>query len=79
MKSILFCPLSERNKSSVRSGQTFLEDRAQVQFVRWGLHHLAGPSPMLVVSRLERVIEVSMWGNIAIEETIDVVHKGAAH
>jgi hypothetical protein len=34
---------------------------------------------MLVVSRLERVIEVSMWGNIAIEETIDVVHKGAAH
>lgn len=40
--------------------------------------HGENNSPMLVVSRLERVIEVSMWGNIAIEETIDVVHKGAA-
>ena len=35
-------------------------------------------SPLLVMSRLERVIEVSMWGNISIEETIDVVRKGAA-
>ena len=35
-------------------------------------------SPMLVASRLERVIEVSMWGNIAFEETIDVVLQGAA-
>jgi len=40
--------------------------------------HGENNSPMLVVSRLERVIEVSMWGNIAIEETIDVAHKGAA-
>jgi len=40
--------------------------------------HGENNSPMLVVSRLERVIEVSMWGNIAVEETIDVVHKGAA-
>merc|ERR1711970_870381 len=39
--------------------------------------HGENNSPMLVVSRLERVIEVSMWGNIAVEETIDVVHKGA--
>jgi oligosaccharyltransferase complex subunit alpha (ribophorin I) len=31
--------------------------------------HGENNSPMLVVSRLERVIEVSMWGNIAIEET----------
>merc|ERR1711915_559122 len=34
--------------------------------------HGENNSPMLVVSRLERVIEVSMWGTIA------VVHKGAA-
>ena len=40
--------------------------------------HGENNSPMLVVSRLERVIEVSMWGNIATEETIDFVHKGAA-
>merc|ERR1711978_723435 len=39
--------------------------------------HGENNSPMLVVSRLERVIEVSMWGNIAVEETIDVVHRGA--
>ena len=32
---------------------------------------------MLVVTRLQRLIELSMWGNIAIEETIDVAHKGA--
>jgi len=40
--------------------------------------HGENNSPMLVVSRLERVIEVSMWGNIAVEETIDVTHKGAS-
>merc|ERR1711902_24793 len=32
---------------------------------------------MLVVSSLSRIIEVSMWGNLAVEETIDVVHRGA--
>merc|ERR1712112_441741 len=39
--------------------------------------HGENNNPMLVVTRLERVIELSMWGNIAIEETIDVAHKGA--
>jgi len=39
--------------------------------------HGENNSPMLVVTRLQRVIEVSMWGNIAVEETIDVSHKGA--
>jgi len=32
---------------------------------------------MLVVTRLDRLIELSMWGNIAIEETVDVAHRGA--
>lgn len=40
--------------------------------------HGENNAPMLVVSNLVRVVEVSMWGNIAIEETIDVVHKGAS-
>jgi len=40
--------------------------------------HGENNSPMLVVARLEREIEVSMWGNIAVTETVDVVHKGAA-
>jgi len=39
--------------------------------------HAENNAPMLVVTRLERVIELSMWGNIAVEETIDVAHKGA--
>lgn len=29
------------------------------------------------MTNLLRVIEVSHWGNIAIEETIDIVHTGA--
>merc|ERR1712080_557338 len=39
--------------------------------------HGENNSPMLVVSSLSRVIEVSMWGNLAVEETIDVVNRGA--
>ena len=39
--------------------------------------HYENNNPFLVVSKLERVIELSMWGNIAIEETIDVKHNGA--
>ena len=39
--------------------------------------HGENNSPMLVVTRLERLIELSMWGNIAIEETVDVAHRGA--
>ena len=31
----------------------------------------------MVVSRLERTIELSMWGNIAVEETVDARHTGA--
>lgn len=39
--------------------------------------HYENNSPFLVVSNLERVIEVSHWGNIAVEETISLIHKGA--
>ncbi|XP_064088184.1 dolichyl-diphosphooligosaccharide--protein glycosyltransferase subunit 1-like [Macrobrachium nipponense] len=39
--------------------------------------HYENNSPFLTVTRLERVIEVSHWGNIAVEETIDVLHTGA--
>jgi len=39
--------------------------------------HFENNSPFLTVTRLERVIEVSHWGNIAVEETIDMVHSGA--
>lgn len=39
--------------------------------------HYENHSPFLTVTRLERSIEVSHWGNIAVEETIDIVHSGA--
>ncbi|XP_053609099.1 dolichyl-diphosphooligosaccharide--protein glycosyltransferase subunit 1 [Plodia interpunctella] len=41
------------------------------------LVHYKNNSPFLTVTRLERLIEVSHWGNIAIEEVIEVVHSGA--
>lgn len=39
--------------------------------------HYENNSPFLKVIRLERTIEVSHWGNIAVEETIDLLHTGA--
>lgn len=39
--------------------------------------HYENNSPFLTITNLERVIEVSHWGNIAVEETIDIVHSGA--
>ncbi|MPC07727.1 dolichyl-diphosphooligosaccharide--protein glycosyltransferase subunit 1-like [Portunus trituberculatus] len=39
--------------------------------------HYENNSPFLMVSKLERTIEVSHWGNIAVEETLDVLHTGA--
>ncbi|XP_077287574.1 dolichyl-diphosphooligosaccharide--protein glycosyltransferase subunit 1 [Arctopsyche grandis] len=40
--------------------------------------HYENNSPFLTVTQIDRVIEVSHWGNIAIEETIDMFHSGAA-
>uniref|UniRef100_A0A182JHT3 Dolichyl-diphosphooligosaccharide--protein glycosyltransferase subunit 1 n=1 Tax=Anopheles atroparvus TaxID=41427 RepID=A0A182JHT3_ANOAO len=39
--------------------------------------HFENFTPFMTVTRLERTIEVSHWGNIAVEETIDIVHSGA--
>lgn len=39
--------------------------------------HYENQTPFLVVTKMERIIEVSHWGNIAVEETIDMVHSGA--
>uniref|UniRef100_A0A8D8M298 Dolichyl-diphosphooligosaccharide--protein glycosyltransferase subunit 1 n=1 Tax=Cacopsylla melanoneura TaxID=428564 RepID=A0A8D8M298_9HEMI len=39
--------------------------------------HYENNSPFLVVENLKRVIEVSHWGNIAVEEEIELVHAGA--
>lgn len=39
--------------------------------------HYENNSPFLIASKLERKIEVSHWGNIAIEEEITLEHTGA--
>ncbi|VDN58751.1 unnamed protein product [Dracunculus medinensis] len=39
--------------------------------------HAENNSPFVVATNVERLIEVSHWGNIAIEEKIALVHKGA--
>jgi oligosaccharyltransferase complex subunit alpha (ribophorin I) len=39
--------------------------------------HYENNSPFLAVSNIVRVIEVSHWGNIAVEEVIDMYHTGA--
>lgn len=39
--------------------------------------HYENNSPFLTITRLERLIEVSHWGNIAVEEKIEIVHTGA--
>ena len=39
--------------------------------------HYENNSPFLTVTRMTRVIEVSHWGNIAVEETYDLIHSGA--
>ena len=40
--------------------------------------HFENSNKFLTVTRLERVIEISHWGNIAVEETIDLLHTGAS-
>lgn len=39
--------------------------------------HFENNNKFLTVTRLERVIELSHWGNIAVEETLDLLHTGA--
>lgn len=39
--------------------------------------HYENNSPFMTVTNLERLIEISHWGNIAVEENIEIVHTGA--
>ncbi|EGT47750.1 hypothetical protein CAEBREN_01836 [Caenorhabditis brenneri] len=39
--------------------------------------HYENNSPFVVATLVERFIEVSHWGNIAVEEYIELIHKGA--
>nr|CAB3265738.1 dolichyl-diphosphooligosaccharide--protein glycosyltransferase subunit 1-like [Phallusia mammillata] len=39
--------------------------------------HYENNSPFLTISKLTRVVEVSHWGNIAVEENVDIRHTGS--
>ncbi|KAI6191093.1 Dolichyl-diphosphooligosaccharide--protein glycosyltransferase subunit 1 [Aphelenchoides bicaudatus] len=39
--------------------------------------HYENNTPFLVVKSLERFITISHWGNIAVEDTIEIEHRGA--
>lgn len=39
--------------------------------------HYENNSPFLTIASMTRLIEVSHWGNIAVEETVDLKHTGA--
>lgn len=39
--------------------------------------HFENNSPFLTATKVTRVIEISHWGNIAVEETIDILQTGA--
>lgn len=39
--------------------------------------HYENNNPFLTITSMIRVIEVSHWGNIAVEETVDLKHTGA--
>lgn len=39
--------------------------------------HYENNAPFLTVTRLERLIEISHWGNIAVEENVEILHTGA--
>ncbi|KAJ8920650.1 hypothetical protein NQ315_004789 [Exocentrus adspersus] len=49
--------------------QPFTEDQMII--------HFESNAPFLTVTRLERLIEISHWGNIAVEENIEIRHTGA--
>ena len=39
--------------------------------------HFENNNKFFTLTRLERVIEISHWGSITIEETINLLHTGA--
>ena len=67
-------PVSQTDSSITYGPYTNIEAFSENEMVI----HSENNNPMLVVTRLQRVLEISMWGNIAVEETIDVRHNGAA-
>lgn len=57
--------------------QYILFNRMEIELQSEIKVHSENNSPFVVVTDLERTIEISHWGNIAVEEFIKIVHKGA--
>ena len=70
--------MSQTDSSITYGPYTNIEAFSENEMVKKLVIHSENNNPMLVVTRLQRVLEISMWGNIAVEETIDVRHDGAA-
>jgi len=66
-------PVSQ-SESSINYGP--YEDKAAFSEAPLKVHE-ENNSPFLTVTSMDRVIEVSHWGNIAVEEHIDIMHTGA--
>lgn len=49
---------------------------AEMRFDEMTIHY-ENNAPFLSIQEMERAIEVSHWGNIAVEETLTLVHTGA--
>jgi len=66
-------PVTSSDKTITYGPYENVEPFKQVELVV----HYENNTPFLTVSRMTRVIEISHWGNIAVEETYDLVHSGA--
>jgi len=66
-------PVSSTDKSITYGPHENVDPFKQVELTV----HYENNTPFLTVTRMTRLIEVSHWGNIAIEETYDMIHSGA--
>lgn len=79
--------LASRNIESYTKLKPITQSDTTIKYGSYGLTepftqdemiiHYENNSPFLTVTRLERLIEISHWGNIAVEEQIEIRHTGA--
>lgn len=66
-------PFSQADSTITYGPYTDIAPLAHIEL----LVHYENNAPFLTVTRLERSIEVSHWGNVAVEEHVEIVHTGA--
>ncbi|CAJ0930825.1 unnamed protein product, partial [Mesorhabditis belari] len=65
---------SSKDSAGVTYGPFENQEPFAEKFVRV---HYENNSPFIVATNVERLIEISHWGNIAVEEKIEIIHRGA--